>query len=310
LYFIKKFYFLKLPEKININKLLIPVDFSEGSLQASRFAFKIADKAKAEVMFFHSLYSPAFDLIELSGTTSTRKSLKEDVKNKLVSDISIVKNQFIDSLKNFPELKDKKESEFKFHFTAGLVKEEILTFSDEYQPDIVIMGTRGKNNSINAFLGSVTEYAIKELSFPVLAIPENYIYINDAHFNNIIYLTDFDESDFLSIRRLMGFTKLFGLAIHCIHIGSRENISDNLKMEGLKDYFHKAYKNQHVECKTLTPLEKQNKIAFIDNYVRENNIGMIALTARKRNLIDKYFKPNLAKNLFYQSNIPLLVFHS
>ena len=75
------------------------------------------------------------------------------------------------------------------------------------------------------------------------------------------------------------------MSIHCIHIGSRADKWDNLKMEGLRDYFQKAYQIESVECHILD--SKPDLLQAIDNYVQEQDINMIALTHKKRKLLEK-----------------------
>jgi hypothetical protein len=78
-------------------------------------------------------------------------------------------------------------------------------------------------------------------------------------------------------------------------------------MDGLMAYFSKAYGKTQV---TYSFIHQKNLLEDLDNLVREKSINIISLTSHRRNLIEKLFKPNLPKKLFYHSGIPLLVFHS
>ena len=69
----------RLPSRAVIRKILVPVDYSECSTFACRYAIKIACKVGAEIKFFHTYYSPAFDLIELAGAVQTQSQLREEV---------------------------------------------------------------------------------------------------------------------------------------------------------------------------------------------------------------------------------------
>jgi nucleotide-binding universal stress UspA family protein len=106
----------------------------------------------------------------------------------------------------------------------------------------------------------------------------------------------------------MGFASLMDMAIYCLHIGGKQGKWEKLKMEGLKEYFHNTYSSVTVECEILE--QKENKLQAIDNYIQANNINIISLTTRKRNIIERLFIPSLTRRLFYHTNIPLLVFHT
>ena len=215
--------------------------------------------------------------------------------------------EFINSLSEYPEYRNAPQEKIETIIVPGLAKDVILDMATKLMPHLVVMGTRGKDTKENSILGSITEFAINKLNCPVLAVPVDYAFIGERNMKNIAYLTDFDESDFLSIKKLMGFTNLLGLTIHCLHIGKKVDEWDKIKLEGLRDYFRNSYDNTMVECNILNP-DKDTLLA-IDNYVREQKINILSLTTRRRNLIEKLFKPNLTKRLFYHTSVPLLVFH-
>jgi len=292
-----------------IKNILVPVDYSEYSVLASRYALKIAHKAHADIKFFHSFYSPAYDLIDLTGNRSTQDKLREDVTNKLMVGATENMKNFIASLSEFVSSTGVSPEQISYTIKPGLAKEEIQKIAAELQPDFVIMGTRGKDKKENSILGSITEIAIRKLKYPILAVPENYQFIGLENLDKIVYITDFDESDFLSIKKLMGFTNLMGLNIHCLHIGNKPGKHEKIKMDALKDYFLRSYnEGSKVECDILT--SETNVLQAVNKFIKEKEINLISLTSKKRNVYDKIFRPNLTKRLFYHSNIPLLVFHS
>jgi nucleotide-binding universal stress UspA family protein len=288
--------------------IIVPVDYSEYSIQACRYAAKIAKKANANINLFHAFYSPAFDLIELTGGLHTQQQLRADVTEKLIDTETKEMNSFIEKLFEFQEFKDLDKSSVFKDINAGLAKDEIISFAERLKPGMVVMGTRGVDKKSTSILGSITEAAIKRLKVPVMAIPEDYIFLGEENLRKIVYLTDYDESDFVSIKKLMQFSQLFNMSIHCVHIGPRVDKWEKLKMEGFKEYFKNAYKNESIECHILE--NKPDLLDAIDNYVQENKINVIALTHRKRKLLESVFRPSITKKIFYHTEIPLLVFHS
>ncbi len=288
--------------------ILVPVDYSEYSTVACRYAANIARISGNKLCLFHAFYSPAFDLIELTGGLQTQQQLRADVTEKLIEIENDDMLKYISNLHQFKEFEQLDSTHVVFEIKAGLAKDEILSIASEINPEMVIMGTRGADKKTSSLLGSITEASIRKLKVPVLAIPEDYQFIDQKNINRLIYLTDFDESDFLSIKKLMRFAQYSKAEIHCIHIGPGKDKWEILKMEGLKDYFRKVYHKEFVECHILD--NKPDLLQSLDKYVQENKINMISLTHRQRNLLDKILKPSLTKKIFYHSQIPLLVFHS
>lgn len=288
--------------------ILVPVDYSEYSTLACRYAAKIVSKSGYNICLFHAFYSPAFDLIELTGGLQTQQQLRADVTEKLIENEANEMSKYIDSLMDFDEFKSIGKKHIQHEIKAGLAKDEILTTANQIIPELVVMGTRGSDKKTSSILGSITEVSIRKLKVPVLAVPEDYEFVGEKNLKTIVYLTDFDESDFLSIKKLLKFTRFFNMSIHCIHIGHRRDKWELLKMEGLKEYFLKAYQQDAVECHILD--SKPNLLEALDKYVSDNQINIISLTHRKRSLLDKVLKPSMAKKVFYHSQVPLLVFHS
>jgi nucleotide-binding universal stress UspA family protein len=290
-----------------IRKILVPVDYSECSKFACRYAIKIACKVRAEIKFFHAYYSPAFDLIELAGAVQTQSQLREEVTTNLEASEKATIESYIQQMKDYMAECGMAETLFSYNITPGVPEDEIISFSEEYGPDLVVMGTHGKGTGMGSIIGSVTAAVINRIAFPIIAVPEKYIFVGERNVKNVLYVTDFDESDFLSLKKLMNITEQLDLDIHCVHIGDNPKEWDQVKMDGLMGYFSKAYGKTQV---SYSFINQKNLLEDLDNLVREKSINIISLTSHRRNLIDKLFRPNLPKKLFYHSGIPLLVFHS
>jgi len=290
-----------------INKILVPVDYSECSTFASRYAIKIACKVGASIKFFHSYYSPAFDLIELAGAVQTQTQLREEVTSNLENSEKETAEGFIRRMGDFGSECEAKQVELSYEIAPGVPEDEIIRFSDEYKPDLVVMGTHGKGKGVEAIMGSVTASVISRIHLPIMAIPEKYTFVGEKNVKNVLYVTDFDESDFHSLRKLMNLTEQLDLDIHCVHIGDGTKGWNQIKMEGLMEYFKKAYGKTQV---TYSFIQQKNLLDDLNNLIREKNINIVSVTSHRRNIIDKLFRPNITKKLFYHASIPLLVFHS
>ena len=62
---------------------------------------------------------------------------------------------------------------YSYVLREGLPEEEIVTFTKEYKPSIIVMGTRGKDQKDADLIGSVTAEVIEMTHVPLIAIPEN-----------------------------------------------------------------------------------------------------------------------------------------
>jgi nucleotide-binding universal stress UspA family protein len=290
-----------------VKKILVPVDYSECSVFASRYALKLASRLNAEIRLFHTYYSPAFDLIEMASAVQTQTQLKEEALNNLEASERETAENFIKSLKEYLAENHLPDIQISYEIKPGVPEDEIRRYSDWFEPDLIVMGTHGKGSGVGSIMGSVTAAVIDKIKYPVLAIPEKYTFIGEKNIKNIMYVTEFDESDFMSIRILINITEPLGLDIYCVHIGDDPKSWDKIRMDGLMEYFRKSYGKTKVDYSFIS---QKNLLEDIDKLIQEKNINIISVTSHRRNIFDKLFKTNVTKKLFYHTSIPLLVFHS
>jgi nucleotide-binding universal stress UspA family protein len=291
-----------------IKNILVPVDYSETSKLACRYALMIGYKANANIVIFHAFHSPAYDLIELTGNKSTQNKLWNEVTAKLTQVEEKKAESFLQELLKAAELDISSLSPISKIIRPGLAKDEIQKFAKEFKPDLIIMGSKGKNENKNTVLGSTADIALKKFKYPILLIPENFD-VKDNHNNkNLLFLTEYDESDFMSIIEILNFARLMNLSIYCVHVGSKVGKWEKLKMSGLEEYFTNAYKDVHLKCDILT--YEKDLLRAVDNFIKNNSIRILSLTMRKRNLLERIIKANQEYQLSYQTSKALLVFHS
>lgn len=296
--------------KPQLNNILVPIDYSDCSILAIRFAAKMAKKSGAILNLFHAFYSPAYDLIELTGDKHTQEFLRKDITSKLIQSEKEQMEQLLSLLEQHEEVRSLEKQSIRYELWPGLPKDCIIEYAGQTNPDLVIMGTRGQEKKQLSLLGSTTEIVMRKLPFPVMAIPEEYSFelTGIPEQQNIMYLTDFDESDFLAIKHILTYAKILNLNIHCLHLTDKVDKAEEKKLEGLRKYFESAYGQPHFVCQPL--LKGTNYVEAIDKYAIEKHVNLIALTTKKRKLYEKVFRPNMTKKLFYHTTIPLLVFHS
>jgi len=287
-----------------IERILVPVDFSKNSINACQYALGIAEKIHAEIMLMHSYFFPVINSIDYGDGLSYVVNI-----NDTISEIAEkAKNSLLDlynSLNQQIEKKAYKNVKVNFTLTNGNPANEIIDIYNKYLPDLIIMGTRGNTIEKREHFGSVSATTIRETVIPVLAIPEVSKY-SEIGKTNILYATNFDESDFKALKKLMTLIYSFDIKIHLVHIGERDNEKIE-KIEHLNTVFNNLYPGYELECHII---EANNVIKSLETFTTEKNIDIIAITTHKRNFITRLFYPGMTKKILFQTNIPLLVFHA
>lgn len=172
------------------NKVLIPVDFSNYSMKACEFGFNFAQNMGAEVVLLHVYFTPIYTTsLPYGDVFNYQLTDDENVKN-ILQKVHADLNTLSDKVKakvasgEFPNVK------YSCVLREGIPEEEILRYSKEYRPRIVIMGTRGKNQKDIDLIGSVTAEVIERSRVPVLAIPENTPFKQLAEAKRIAFITN------------------------------------------------------------------------------------------------------------------------
>ena len=156
-----------LPEEAWTNRLVIrnvlcPVDFSEFSRRAVRYASDIAGHFGARLIVQHTVPVPTALIPEGPSVVSSREMLemsREEAKTELHRMISETR----------PEAGGAKD--ILIVVSAGDVKDQIVKAAGEQSVDLVVMGSHGHKGFTRLIMGSLTEHLIHELAYcPVLVV--------------------------------------------------------------------------------------------------------------------------------------------
>ncbi|MBN1250751.1 MAG: universal stress protein [Bacteroidales bacterium] len=287
-----------------IDRILVPVDFSENSKNACQYAIGLAEKLQSEIMLMHSYYFPVINSIDYGEGLSYVVNL-----NDTITEISEkAKENLIDLYENLKkQIEDENIQNVKLNFTLanGNPANEIIEIYNSYHPDLIIMGTKGKTAEKSDHFGSVSANTINETKVPVLAIPEVSKYQGIKRIN-ILFTTNFDEADYKAIKKLMTLVYSFDVKLNFIHIGKIDSESTK-KIEDLKDFFNNLYPGYEIECNII---ECEKTLESLQNFINDKRIDIIAMTTHRRNFISRIFYPSMTKKMLFQTDTPLLVFHA
>lgn len=188
----------------------------------------------------------------------------------------------------------------------GIPEEEVLRYTKEYRPRIIIMGTRGKSQKDIDLIGSVTAEVIERSRVPVLAIPENTPFKQFSEAKRIAFITNFDQRDLIAFDSLINNLKSFKFSVSLIHLSDVQNTWNEIKLAGIKEYFQKQYPQLEIYYDVV---KNDNLLSSLDSYIKSNHIDIITLTSYKRNIFSRLFNPGIARKMIFHSDTPLLVIY-
>lgn len=286
-------------------EVLIPVDFSNYSMKACEFGFNFAKAYGAEVVLLHVYFTPIYaSSLPYGDVFNYQISDEETVKNvlhKVHDDL----NALSDKIKNKVSMGEFPDIKYTCVLREGIPEEEILRYNKEQHPRIIIMGTRGKNQKDIDLIGSVTAEIIERSRTSVLAIPENTPFSRFNEVKRIAFLTNFDQRDLIAFDSFINGLKPFHFSVSLIHLSDVKNTWNEIQLAGIKDYFQKQYPDLEIHYDDV--LVSDDFLISLENYIRVNQIDIIALTSYKRNIFSRLFNPGIARKMIFHSDTPLLV---
>ncbi|HET8761129.1 MAG TPA: universal stress protein [Nitrospiria bacterium] len=141
--------------KIEVTTILVPTDFSDGSLQAMRYAMGLSELLGARVVFLHVVEPPAYG-VELTGTYP---GIAPDVTKKLAA-----------MMHDWVEQVMVRGARVEWHLEMGSAFAEILAAVERYGADLIVMGTHGRTGLSHLLLGSVAARVVQHAPCPVLTV--------------------------------------------------------------------------------------------------------------------------------------------
>jgi nucleotide-binding universal stress UspA family protein len=137
-----------------INRILVPIDFSEPSFTALETAACIAEKCGATLYLIH-IQDNIFDFMGVSSLTmSSVANNSSSILTALATDIhrkSGIKPMIIEE--------------------TGYVTEVIIKMAIKYRCDLITMGTYGASGYRNGYIGTTAYSTVKFAPCPVLLVP-------------------------------------------------------------------------------------------------------------------------------------------
>ncbi len=192
---------------LDINKILVPTDFSKASLAALDHAAFIAKNTNAAVVLLHVIKTNDYDSI------LDNKKKKGDEASDLERKI---KAKLDEILKDHPKLKGFKKSSL---ILKGKTYREILNAIDTEEADLVIMGKHGmsvQGEKSRFIIGSNTQKVLEGAPLPVITVRSS----EKVECDNILLPLDVTKQTTKKVNTAIAWAKAFGSKVHIVTVSS------------------------------------------------------------------------------------------
>ena len=275
-----------------MKKILLPTDFSENSLNAIHYALQLFKNEFCEFYILNVQKASSFvsdDLMTLKPSESIYEALIESSKAQ------------IDNLiKHLIVLHNNKSHEFISRVDYDNFIDAINQIVSTEHIDLIIMGTKGSSNVEKVLFGSNTIRVMQRGSCPVLSIPSNYKFkplVHMAFTSN--YHTKYNPKDLSPLIKLANQQHC---KIDILHLQELEYLTE--KQETNKAFLDAYFSN--IDHKFIE-LDHTNLFKSISNYIKINNVGLLAMMSKKHSFLERLFTKHTVETFAFNLDIPFLV---
>jgi nucleotide-binding universal stress UspA family protein len=255
--------------------VIVPVDFSDTSLNAAHFAAKLfVGHYGIEIILYHS-YSSSSDEADV---TQKLTDLKNELTEKNIVKMDILPHHESD-------------------FIDGLEKAV-----RHRKADLVVMGITGKSALAKVFFGSNTLKMVETKSCPVLIVPNN---AQASDIKHAMLASDFKDSlNVTPSGPIKDFLKVFKPTLHIVNVDKDHYISLTENYEKEKKVLNDMFSEFNPEFYFMRLYDIDEALNL---FAEEMNIDLIIAIHKHHSFIDKLLHGSRTKELSYHSKMPILV---
>lgn len=260
-----------------MNTVFVPVDFSETSLNAAKYAAQLLTGHYGVTMIlYHSYHKPS----EAAYANEALEHLKKNLMNDHIVNMETM--AFEDS-----------------DFVDGLEKS-----ARHRRADLIIMGITGKSALAQVFFGSNTLKMAERKVCPVLIVPEHATF---SPLKNVMLTSDFKSAvDTTPSVPIKNFLDVFRPQLHVVNVDKEHYISLTESYEHEKQEMRKLFADYRPEFYFMRLYDVDEAINL---FAESRNIDLIIAIQKNHSFIDKLLRSSRTKKLSYHSKLPILVMH-
>jgi nucleotide-binding universal stress UspA family protein len=272
-----------------MKKILVPTDFSTHAENALKTAAQIAKKNNYEIHLLHMLELPNQMNDAISGTAGIPEIMLFIKKA----------NETIQKLKEKSYLKDIKVIE---SVKLERVYKGILSFTEQNEIDLVVMGSHGISGVEEILLGSNTEKVVRLSNAPVLVIKEEIPQFNPR---NLVFASDFSTEIKKPFKKMLEFANLFNSKLTLVMICTPNSFKTTSTAKKIMNEFISDFDIKNYSSHIYNDLNIEKGII---NFANEVNADLIGLCTHGRTGLSHFFTGSISEDLVNHAVKPAIVF--
>lgn len=271
--------------------IIVPTDFSALATNAAHYAIALAEKLNAKIVLFHAYPLPvAFSEVPVPPQVfDALQKDAEDFVQQAKADLqsSLKGNVIIDTA-----------------VRPGGLLTNLQQYCDEIRPYAVVMSSHGDTGLEKLLLGSETSAAVTHLSWPLLVIPKGAKFKSPE---KIALACDFEKvNTTVPVEAIKDIVRAFKAKLFVLHVHKdvkkpyQQPVIDGTS--DLQEMLADLHPSYHF-------FDRADVAEAILEYTEKNNIELLIVLPKKRNLLESLFHKSKSKELAKEALVPLMAFH-
>jgi len=275
--------------QFQVNKILIPIDFSKTSKLALEHAAHLCKAFNSELHLVHIYKTSTIDVLPNLTATSASIPNYEGLKDMVIEELDELGKKF----------SEKFNVGYNIEVKTGSVSKGILETAKDCGADLIVMGTHGVSGFEEFFLGSNAYRVVTSSTIPVLTVQEQ---ADRMGFENLVLPIDSSQHTRDKVSEVVALAEKFGSKVFIAQLVREEDDTAimNLKVQQVEDHLQ----NKNIAFET-TVLHNDNIAKATLDFAKKVEGDLIAIMTDQENYTG-FFVGEYAQQIVNHSKIPVL----
>ncbi|MDH3651066.1 MAG: universal stress protein [Saprospiraceae bacterium] len=272
-----------------VKKILVPINFSEASINGYQYAMKLADAAEGEIELLHVVHPEIANMdVPVLAAQATQKRVETAV-------------ELIRAFKEVHAIEVKHNVIVETDVEVGGAANTIAFVAQRDQVDFIIMGRDPDHTRIDRWLGTTSSTVIHKAHCPVLVVPPTFTFLKPE---TAIYATDMREEDPFQIWNAFQLISPHVPILKVVHVHEHRDDSATEMMEKFRSFFADQLPALKIEFYHLPGKHIQQVIAEFEDL---HDAQLLIMYRPDRTWLEDLFHRSMTERMAQSNPVPLLV---
>lgn len=269
-------------------EILVPVDFSEPSDEAFRFALLWARHYDAHIHVMHDIEIPTETI---TGATIIREEMEEAYAESEQRMTELTQIREADGVTMRAEILRSTEP-----------KRSILNYAEEHEIDLLVLGTHGRTGRVEKVIGSTAERVLRRSPAPCIVVSATN---RSDSLDRVVVPVDFSEYSEKALGHALEIADVFGAELILLHSAPDDPPSDVERR--LRDLYEQSGRDS---ADTRFVAAADDVEPAVNGAALKYDADLIVMVTHGRTGLRRALTSNVAESVIRRAPCPVLTYRT